>query len=222
MIILTDLSDVLIGGLSDAARIIGEKYGAGTSAKCLKRIQETQDGFNAVLRGQMKEADYYRVFFAGCHFCFGYNDMNRVFSEAFKISVPGTLKLYQRIISHPSSLAPDASTQFGMPAIFIASDHISERIPEIKRLHPEIFRVVTDAFWSCEFYSLKSDPGFFSRLLSLTFCDMNPQEFIFVDDNQKNVEAAERVGIKAIRFTDAVSLEAALRNLGFVIASPTP
>lgn len=222
MIILTDLSDVLIGGLNDAARIIGEKYGAGTSAKCLKRIQETQDGFNAVLRGQMKEADYYRVFFAGCHFCFGYNDMRRIFSEAFSISVPGTLKLYQRIISHPSSLAPDASTQPGMPAIFIASDHISERIPEIKRLHPEIFRVVTDAFWSCEFYSLKSDPGFFNRLLSWSLGNVDPQEIVFIDDNPKNIAAAERSGIKGIRFTDAEALETELCALGFKFVSATP
>ncbi len=37
-----------------------------------------------------------------------------------------------------------------------------------------------------------------------TFCGISPSEAIFVDDNEKNVRAAESFGIKSIRFTGDV------------------
>ena len=220
MIILTDLSDVLIGGLGDAAKLIATRFGEGNSKKCWERIQKTKDDYDDVLRGYMEEKGYYRIFFAGSNFCFGHNDMYRVFSDAFKVTIPGTLKLYQRITSYPQRLKKDAPMVEGMPSIYLVSDHIRERQEEIERLHPEIFRVIKDAFWSFDLGALKSDYGFFFRLLDKL--EVSDDEVVFIDDNAQNIQCARRAGITSIQFTDAVTLEEELKKLGFVIAPSIP
>ena len=219
MIILTDLSEVLIGGLEETAKIIANRFGDDSSAQCWERIQKTKNDFEEVLRGHLEESDYYRIFFAGEHFSFNRNDLEQAFSEAFKVAIPGTLKLYQRIIVCPQSFKEGAEKRKGMPDVYIASDHIAERKSEIILDHPGIFRVVKEAFWSCDLGAIKSDSGYFPRLLSII--DADADEIVFIDNNPKNIVAAERSGIKSILFTDAVFLEYQLSDLGFVIGPAT-
>lgn len=45
-----------------------------------------------------------------------------------------------------------------------------------------------------------------------------PDQMIFIDDNPKNVAAAERYGIETILFVDAEQLEEELKNYGFEFA----
>jgi HAD superfamily hydrolase (TIGR01509 family) len=55
----------------------------------------------------------------------------------------------------------------------------------------------------------KPDPEFFERLLTAE--SVPPDQVLFVDDRDRNVEAARSLGMPAIRFTDAASLRAELR-----------
>lgn len=220
MVILTDLSDVLIGGVINAAQIVQARYGFCASLKCLERLRETKSDLNEVMRGNLKEEEYYRIFFAGSNFCFGYKDMSRIFSETFKITIPDTLKLYQRITAHPAYASDGAPVVFGMPDIYIVSDHIAGRVNEIKQYHPEIFRVAKDVFWSCDLGAVKGDPGFFEKILHSL--NIKPNEAVFIDNDTRKVEAAKQAGIPSIRFVGAKVLEHELADLGFVIAPSTP
>jgi len=63
---------------------------------------------------------------------------------------------------------------------------------------------------------IKPDPRIFDILFRRG--GFSPQQAIFIDDNPPNVAAAERLGMRAMRFTSPASLERDLREAG-VLAS---
>lgn len=220
MIILTDLSDVLIEGLNNTARLVTQHFGAEAGIKCWRRIKETKTAFYELMRGKMSEADYYRIFFEKGDLPFTAEDISRFFSESFRTVIPGTLKVYQRITAYPELMSSLASLKKGMPDIYIVSDHIAERIDEIRDYHPDIFAVIKGQFWSCYLGKLKCDPHFFQDLLRQL--GVGPNEVVFIDDNPINTEMAARASIANITFTSPKALEGELRKFGFVLAPPTP
>jgi HAD superfamily hydrolase (TIGR01509 family) len=65
---------------------------------------------------------------------------------------------------------------------------------------------------SCHLGVRKPDPGFFTGLLARLGCA--PDEVLFVDDREGNVEAARDVGLRAHRFVDVEALRAWLAREG--------
>jgi 2-haloacid dehalogenase len=57
----------------------------------------------------------------------------------------------------------------------------------------------------------KPDPAFYNLLL--TRYQVKPEEAVFIDDNYRNILAAESLGIKSIHFTSAEELSGALKKL---------
>jgi 2-haloacid dehalogenase len=57
----------------------------------------------------------------------------------------------------------------------------------------------------------KPFPEFYQRLL--TRYKVKPEEAVFIDDNLRNVKAAEELGIRSIHFTGAAALEKQLNEL---------
>ena len=60
----------------------------------------------------------------------------------------------------------------------------------------------------------KPFPEFYQRLL--TRYNVKPEEAIFIDDNLRNVKAAEELGIRSIHFTGAAALEKELKTLNLL------
>jgi 2-haloacid dehalogenase len=60
----------------------------------------------------------------------------------------------------------------------------------------------------------KPDPAIYRHLLEAY--DLRAGELVFIDDAARNVEAAEALGIRAVRFTDAAALRADLVELGLL------
>ena len=58
----------------------------------------------------------------------------------------------------------------------------------------------------------KPYPKFYQLLLDRY--DVKPQEAVFIDDNLRNVKAAEEIGIKTIHFQSGVMLREQLKELG--------
>jgi 2-haloacid dehalogenase len=59
---------------------------------------------------------------------------------------------------------------------------------------------------------VKPDPRIFHLLIERT--GLVPQRTVFIDDSQKNADAAASLGFQAIRFTDADALRARLAEIG--------
>lgn len=71
-----------------------------------------------------------------------------------------------------------------------------------------------DAFdhhtWSCELDMVKPEPAIYTHTLQAL--GVAPHEALFLDDRTENVEAAHRVGLHALLFTDAPKLARDLEN----------
>jgi 2-haloacid dehalogenase len=65
---------------------------------------------------------------------------------------------------------------------------------------------------------VKPEPEVFHRLLERY--DLAADEVIFIDDSPANVEAARRLGMTGLQFTDAVRLRADLAALGLLSRPP--
>ena len=69
-------------------------------------------------------------------------------------------------------------------------------------------------FLSAEVHLVKPDPRIFR-----SFCEkfaLTPEQIIYIDDLQHNVEVASRIGMQAIRFSDPASLREELVQLGLL------
>lgn len=94
--------------------------------------------------------------------------------------------------------------------IGLLSNASGEYLRELLHIHDlsELFDVVVA---SAEVKMIKPDPEIFEHILKQLAVDAN--EAIFIDDNRRNVNAAERLGIKSIMFTSSEQLERELHEI---------
>ena len=80
----------------------------------------------------------------------------------------------------------------------------------------------TETFWalfdgaviSCRLQLCKPEAGIYQHLLR-TY-GLKAEETLFIDDVQENLDAAEKLGIKTLRFENAAQCERELRGLGLI------
>lgn len=71
---------------------------------------------------------------------------------------------------------------------------------------------------SCELRLIKPDPAIFQK--SIERIGTKPQEILFVDDRQPNIDAAKSTGIAAIRFENTKQLRDELQEMRFPVLPP--
>jgi len=86
-------------------------------------------------------------------------------------------------------------------------DWMEESIPK-NRLHDYFDAIIT----SYEAGIAKPDPRIF--LLALQKLAVKTEECVFIDDQEKNVTAAEKLGFKVIRFVSMEEIEKEMKRLG--------
>ena len=212
MIIFTDLSEVLIHGIYGMEAIVAKRYGGLISREFWLRHDETNDRLLEVFRGKLSEDEYWTEFLDKDDLHMSLNGVKNVLSENIRRVIPGTLDVYKSISSHPKSIGSTESIE-GRPKIYITSDHIDERIGQIKLIHPDIFKMIDGEYWSCRLGCIKGDPDFFPTVLKRV--GASPEEVVFIDDIENNVNSARKSGIHGIVFEDADQLKSELKKLGF-------
>ena len=83
---------------------------------------------------------------------------------------------------------------------------VMERLP--------IFRLLEGTVISSEEHLIKPDPRIYQCLIDSY--ELQPSESIFVDDKQKNVDAAKACGMGGLLFTSADQLRSDLQQLGVI------
>ena len=97
--------------------------------------------------------------------------------------------------------------------LYALSNWSAETFPFAQRRF-EFLRWFQAIFLSAEVHLVKPDPRIFQ-----CFCErfaLIPEQVIYIDDLQHNVEAASRVGMHAIRFGEPASLHEELVQLGLL------
>ncbi|HZQ20829.1 MAG TPA: HAD family phosphatase [Terriglobales bacterium] len=100
--------------------------------------------------------------------------------------------------------------------IYALSNWSAETFPFAQRRF-EFLQWFRGIFLSAEVRLVKPDPRIFQRFWE-RFA-LLPDQIIYVDDLPRNVEAAGKLGMHAIRFTDPASLREELVQLGLLPAS---
>lgn len=88
--------------------------------------------------------------------------------------------------------------------VFVLSNNFKERA-EYYGHYPWIHEAVDKTYFSWQTGYVKPDPRAWASLL--TENNLKPEECLYFDDQEKNLKAAESVGIKSFMFTDEVELE---------------
>lgn len=223
-VILTDLSDVLTNGMVGTEYRLAHRLFTQPGdkvdfvARFLQRREETNDQFMDLMRGRMNEDAYWHLFLASGDWPVSLEEIKAAFAENLRGKIPETLDVYRRITQHPDLPGlPQSCFIQGAPEFYLVSDHIAERVEELKANHPEVFDLVTDVYWSCELGMVKADPECFRHILD-DLC-VDPSETLFIDDMQVNVAMAAHTGIPSVHFRNAWQLEETLRDTyGFTFA----
>lgn len=222
MIILTDLSEVLIKGLYGIEDRIRDLYGVDASKQFITRKHETEGLFNDLMRGCITEDRYWSTFLSIGHWPFGLQEIKSLFSLNLAETIPGTYELYCGIIKYPVKIVNHQSSKKrlkGRPEIWIVSDHIAERKTELELLHPELFALASRCIWSFDEVALKSDPGFFHRLIKKNSLD--PTETFLIDDSVDNIYGASKAFIPCAWFHNHIQLRYTMKRRGFWFAKNT-
>lgn len=217
MVVFTDLSEVLIHGIYGMEDIVARDHGAEVSKRFWERHDEVNDKILELFRDNCKEDDYWQAILEDGSLPFSLNYIKHVLSENIQRVIPGTLDVYKSITSHPRSVSingvPSGDRLSGRPDIYIVSDHIKERLGQLKRAHPDLFDAVAGAYWSCDIGKIKGDPDFFPTVLSVS--NLPAEKIVFVDDIERNVDSARKSGIYSILFKDADQLKLDFEKIGF-------
>lgn len=211
MVLFVDLSDVLIQGMYGMDNILRYRFGKHLAEQANARHEELYDNvLQDLFRGKITEDEYWARFMEGHYWPDGITA--KVFKTAFgdnmKKPIPGTLEVFNRIYAYQNDSGSGELIK-GRPPMVLVSDHIRERIPELMKQYPDVFKLFDLAFWSCNLGMVKADKGFFEHVLDEL--DLDPREAILIDDSGRNIASACRAGIEnAIHFQHATQLETEL------------
>ena len=80
----------------------------------------------------------------------------------------------------------------------------------MRNQHADLLDLFKRVYFSCEFGIIKPGKAFFEFMLKDS--NLTAEECVFVDDNEKNIITAKKLGFKTILFKDAVQLEQELKT----------
>lgn len=113
--------------------------------------------------------------------------------------IEGTVKIFRRLRAQ------------GTHKFYALTNWSHELFPTALRLY-DFLHLFDGRVVSGEEKMRKPDPRFYNVLLQRY--DLKPEDALFIDDNVRNVRAAEELGIRSIIFTSPQQLEGALTDLG--------
>jgi putative hydrolase of the HAD superfamily len=119
-----------------------------------------------------------------------------IYCDVFSLNMP-VLKLLQKLKTSCK--------------LVLLSNTDVRRFGFIKKRFPEIL-IFDEYVLSFELGVMKPDPAIYGEALKKAGTD--PQECVFIDDLEKNIEGSQKMGIRGILYTPETDLEAELRKLG--------
>jgi putative hydrolase of the HAD superfamily len=129
-------------------------------------------------------------------------------SEFFSFMLAQSQKLPHGALHILAELAASSSCLIG------ALNNEARETNEFRFTHFGLRRYFKVAFSSCYVGLRKPEPAIYLRTLDILGC--KPERVLFIDDREENVAGGAAAGMKAIQFTGADALRAALEELGVV------
>jgi 2-haloacid dehalogenase len=99
--------------------------------------------------------------------------------------------------------------------LYAITNFASDTLVEAKKAYPFLATSFIDMIVSGDQKLLKPDPAIYEVLLKRQ--NLQASDCVFIDDSQKNVNAAAKLGFHALHFTSPEAFADDLRALGFVV-----
>jgi len=93
---------------------------------------------------------------------------------------------------------------------FILSNNFKERTEYYRKNFPEIFSSVDKVYFSWETGFVKPDPRAYLNILREH--GLRPEECLYFDDSEENIKSAQKLGIKAIKYTNFLETKKIIEN----------
>lgn len=120
--------------------------------------------------------------------------------EMFRGAIQGSVDILQEL------------RQMGWP-LFAVTNFPGDKFEAFRRSFPFV-EVFDDIIVSGQEGTIKPETAIFERLIHRF--GLTPQRTVFIDDMPANVDAAERFGFRALRFTDPPALRRELETFGLL------
>lgn len=195
--IIFDLSEVQITGLTGVEKTLEPLLNIGAD-QILGKL--AGDDIRAFFHGQISEEEYLNRIIAKNGWKISNERLKSIIRENFR-EIEGTRQIIEKLKSNGFKLG-------------LISVHGKEWIDYANQKF-DYHRLFDSVMYSFEIALSKPDKKAYRLMMEKL--DSKPEECIFIDDQQKNLDPAIELGMKAILFKNAGQLEKDLRQMGIQI-----
>lgn len=192
--IIFDLSEVIISGYHGIEKIIKNQYGI-PEQNFIRQKQLKLEIFFDAMRGIFSEETYLKELLQGTNWNISLEQLKRAIRQNLNEPVPGTMEIVKQLK--------------GKYQLLLLSDHIREWMEYIEENNKDL-NIFDKKIFSYDIGVVKSDKQTFKIVLEQT--GIVADETLFIDDYEKNVKNAEKVGIHGIVFENAEQLRKTLSS----------
>ncbi|RJP71416.1 MAG: hypothetical protein C4539_05025 [Ignavibacteriales bacterium] len=194
--IIFDLSEVLISGVLGVEKVLAEKI-----PQSMEAISNSLYGnwFNEYMIGAITEDLYLTEIVKRHNWEIDIDEIKKCIRDNFHNEVEGMQGLLEKL-----------SVNY---KLILHSDHSKEWIDYIKSVHP-FLDLFEHMVFSYELGMTKHFPSTFSKALKRL--NIAADECLLIDDHQRNIDAAAKVGIKGIRFENYNQLQLRLKETNII------
>ena len=200
--VIFDLSEVLLPGLIGVENRLAQRTGlpADTIAQALGSRPHYRVGniLDDLMTGRISYEHYRAAFLRTT----GLPDSSaRLFDEQCRSMWATPYDYTEELVATVAAQCP----------VFLLSDHCEEWAHEIKQRHT-FLSVFKDIVWSYEVGATKRDRRPFEVLLCRN--RLQADACLFIDDLDRNIDIAQRMGMKTVRFAGAQSIQEIYSGIG--------
>lgn len=192
--IIFDLSDVLIQGATGMSKLINKKLRSNLTDSDL-----LTENLGNLFVGKISETEYWQSVIDKTSLEISIDELKGIVRKNFK-EIKGTRQIIEKLQQHYK--------------LGLLSNHTKEWV-EYCEGHFHYEKLFNSVAYSYNSHATKPSDKIFKFLLEKL--EAKPEETLFIDDYEKNVLAAKKLGLQAIKFTSPHQLIAQLRELGISI-----
>lgn len=184
--IIFDLSEVIIRGIIGIETVLCRKLSIpeNTVINCF-----CGQIFEELMIGNLAEDDYLETVIKRQGWNIHPAEIKEIIRQNFHTEVEGVIPIVREL-----------SEKY---KLYLLSDHSKEWVEYIKQVHP-FLKIFDKVFFSFEFKMTKRNPAVFKKILEEL--SVSPEECLFIDDHQRNIDNARLAGIEGICFKNAIQL----------------
>ena len=192
--IIFDMSEVIISGYHGVEKLLEQQY-AIPEEKFEKQRLSKNELFLNLMRGNLSEEEYLEELLQGTNWNISIEQLKAVIRSNLNRPVPGTMKIVEELK--------------GNYQLILLSDYVKEWMKYIEERN-ENLKIFDKKIFSYDIGTTKSEVQTFRTVLEQT--GIVADETLFIDDYEKNVKNAEKVGIHGIVFENAEQLRKTLSS----------